>query len=139
MWMTAPLESVSKPFVPDQVAVPLLFSSRKARATLAEDGKLMPPLALVVALAPAGHPFRLTVEHNVPPVQFNAVEKLRIPGAAPPRTPLVKFTVAVVMVCVPVPKSIVAPLKFTVPAPVIGPLCRNKPPAKLTVPPSPAV
>src|ERR1700756_4425839 len=117
--MIAPFTMSKEPTTPDQVAVALLFKVRKERTTFELAGKLIPALALVVALVPATHNVLARDEHIVPPVQFSGVEKFRIPGAAPPRVPPVKFTVAVEMVCVPVPKFIVAPLKFKVPAPLI--------------------
>jgi hypothetical protein len=121
------------------VAVPLLFNVRKESATLEPLGKLIPAFAFVVASVPETQDTPVRDEHIVPAVQFSGVAKFRIPGAAPPTVPAVKFTVAVEMVSVPVPKSIVAPPKFTVPAPLIGPLCANTPLTKLIVPPLPAV
>src|ERR1700741_4813286 len=137
--MTAPLAMSSEPTVPDQVAVPLLFNVRKKSATFEDAGKLIPAFALVVALVPATHADPLSEEHIVPPVQFNSVEKFRTPGAAPARVPALKFTVVVEIVSVPVPKFMVAPLKFTVPAPLIGPLCPNTLAPKLMAAPVPAV
>src|ERR1700756_3476245 len=137
--MTAPLAMSSEPTAPDQVAVPLLFNVRKKIATFADAGKLIPAFALVVALVPPMQLPPLSVEHIVPPDQFNTLEKFRIPGAAPAKIPPVKFILEVEMVSVPVPKSIVAPLKFTVPAPLIAPLCPNTLLAKLIAAPGPAV
>src|SRR5690242_1514211 len=127
------------PLAPDQVAVALLTKVRKDSATLEEPGKLIPAFAFVVALVPTAQDIPLRDEHIVPPDQFSGVAKFKIPGAAPPMVPPVKFTVAVEMVSVPVPKSMAAPLKFTVPKPLIGPLCAYTPLAKLIVPPLPAV
>src|SRR5246127_1109090 len=137
--MTAPLAMSSEPTAPDQVAVPLLFNVRKKIATFADAGKLIPAFALVVALVPPMQLPPLSVEHIVPPDQFNTLEKFRIPGAAPAKIPPVKFMVEVEMVSVPVPKSIVAPAKFTVPAPLIGPLCPNTLAPKLMAAPVPAL
>src|SRR5215471_15863248 len=126
-----------EPALPDQVAVPLLFIVRKASTTLA-DWKLIPAFALVVALAPDKQLDTFTIEHIAPPLQFKSVLKFTTPGDAPPMMPAVKFTVEVEIVSVPVPKSIVAPPKFTVPMPVIGPLCAKTFEVKPIVPPVPA-
>src|SRR4029077_11333001 len=71
-----------------------------------------------------------------PPVQVNCVVKLRIPVFV--IVPALKFVVAEEIVSVPEPKSIVAPLKFTVPVPLIGPLCTNVPLENAMIP-APAV
>src|SRR5215469_7092155 len=127
-----------EPAVPDQVAVPLLFSVRKAKRGLAELLKLIPAFALVVALAPDKQLDTFTIEHIAPPLQFKSVLKFTTPGDAPPMMPAVKFTVEVEIVSVPVPKSIVAPPKVTMPMPVIGPLCAKTFEVKPIVPPVPA-
>src|SRR5882724_1534607 len=124
----------SEPAVPDQVAVPLLFSVRKASAIFVPEGKLIPAFILVVALAPATQDVLVRDEHIVPPDQFSIVEKFRTPGAAPARVPALKFTLAVEIVVVPAPKFMVAPLKFRVPVPLRGPLCPNMPLPKLMIP-----
>src|SRR5262252_9410590 len=110
-----------EPGLPDQVAIPLLFNVRKVSTTLA-DWKLIPPFALVVALAPDKQLDTFTIEHIAPPLQFKSVLKFKTPGDAPPMMPAVKFTVEVEIVSVPVPKSMVPPPKATVPVPLIGPL-----------------
>src|SRR5713226_9494496 len=132
--MTAPLIMSTEPLAPDQVAVPLLFSVRSESTTFEDAGKLMPAFALVVPLFPTTQETPLMEEHIVPPVQFNGVEKFRIPGAAPPRMPAMKLTVVVVMGSVAVPKFTVPPLKFTVPEPLIAPLCPNTLAAELMIP-----
>src|SRR5215471_10411085 len=121
------------PLPPDQVVVCLAFSVRNASVTEAAL-KFSPASAFVVALLPARQLDAFTVEHIAPPFQFSSVVKLRTPGAEPPRIPAVKFTVLVEITVVPMPKSMVAPAKFTVPVPVIGPVCRNKPPLKESAP-----
>src|SRR5260221_11757831 len=131
--MTAPLIMSTEPLAPDQVAVPLLFSVREESTTFEDAGKLIPAFALVVPFVATMQDAPVREEHIAPPVQFNGVEKFRIPGAAPPRMPELKLTVAVVMVSVPVPKFTVPPLKFTVPEPLIGPLCPNTLAAKLMI------
>jgi|SRR6516164_7578002 len=126
-----------EPAFPDQVAVPLLFNVRKASTTLA-DWKLIPPFALVLALAPDKQLDTFTDAHIAPPLQFKSVLKFKTPGDAPPTMPAVKFTVEVEIVSVPVPKSIVAPAKSTAPVPVIGPLWAKTLEIKPIVPPVPA-
>src|SRR6202035_1483293 len=135
----APFSTNIFPAAPDQVVVPPAFKVRLERTTLAEAGKLKPAFALTVAFVPFMQDVPLSDEQMNPPDQFSGVEKFRIPGADPARVPFVKFTVVAEMVVVPVPKSIVAPMKFTVPVPLIGPPCANMFPAKLIVPPVLAV
>jgi hypothetical protein len=125
---TAPFSMVILPAVPDQTAVPLRFMMRFERTTLGEpvvEIKLIPALAFVVAFVPTTHDAPLRDEHMNPPVQFRTVEKFKTPGAAPPMAPFVRFTVLVETVVVAVPKFMVAPLKFTVPVPLMGPLCEK--------------
>src|SRR5215469_5356296 len=123
------------PELPDHVTVALLFNVRNARTTLAEV-KFMPASAFVVAFGPAKQPDWLTEEHMVPPAQLSGVVKSITPGAAPPTIPVVRLTVVAEITSVPIPKSMIAPLKFTMPGPVMAPLCWNNPPAKLRVPPA---
>src|SRR6266404_2094317 len=124
--ITAPFrrDRMLPPVALPNVVVPGAFSVRVSRITLAL-GRLIPPLALVTP-----------VPLIVPPVHANCVVKLMIPVFV--IVPALKFVVAEEIVSVPEPKSIVAPLKFTVPVPLIGPLCTNVPPENAIVP-APAV
>src|SRR5580693_8636155 len=99
----------------------------------------MPAFALMVAFVPFRQEIPLSDEQMNPPVQLNGVSKSITPGAEPAKVPVVIFIVVAEMVSTPVPKSIVAPAKFTVPVPLIGPLCMNKPLVKAIVAPVPAV
>ena len=120
----APFSMVMPPLVPDHVAVPGRFKVRLERVALGPPRgavKLMPAFALKVAFVPKVHDIPVMEEQMNPPVQVRGEEKFRTPGADPARVPLVRLTVAVDTVVVPVPKSIVAPLKLTVPRPLIAP------------------
>jgi hypothetical protein len=114
--------------------VPAVFSTRPISVNWLALEKVIPPLALVVAFVPVVQVPALNVEHIVPAVQISWLGMFRMPGEAPPMMPPEMVTVAGETLTVPVPKSIVAPLKITAPAPLIGPLCANRPPEKLIVP-----
>src|SRR5258706_6986525 len=108
--MTAPLIMSIEPAVPDQVAVPLLFSVRTESTTFKNPEKLIPAFALVVPLAPVTQVMPLRDEHIVPPVQFNGVEKFRTPGAGPARVPALKFTLVVEIVSALVTELVATPV-----------------------------
>src|SRR5258708_26988940 len=101
----------TEPLAPDQGAVALLFSVGLESTTLEDAGKLMPAFALVVPFVATTQDTPVMEEHIVPPVQFNGVEKFSIPGAAPPRMPAMKCTVAGVMDSVPGTKFTVPPFQ----------------------------
>ena len=135
---TAPFSIVKLPAEPDHMAVPVRLTVRLESTGLAEVGKLMPASRLSVAFVPKTQDVLLEAEQINPLDQFKGVEKFRTPGAAPVRAPAVRFTVFVEMVVFPEPKFIVAPLKLTIPRPLIGPLCANTLELKLIVPLVPA-
>src|SRR5260221_9856282 len=83
--MTAPLTMSIEPLVPDQVAVPLLFSVREESTTFEDAGKVMPRCALSVAFAPVTQLTPVIVEHMVPPDQVNA--PLASISPVPPKLP----------------------------------------------------
>src|SRR5580692_1900818 len=110
LFTTAPFSRyrVLPPVAFPNVVVPDAFSVRVSRNTV-PFGMLMPPCVLVVP-----------VPVHDPPVHVNGVVKLRIPVFV--IVPALKFVVADDIVSIPEPKFIVAPLKFTVPVPLIGPV-----------------
>jgi hypothetical protein len=115
LFTTAPLDRNRElpPVVFPNVVVPDAFSVRVSRVTDA-FGMLRPPCVLVTP-----------VPVHDPPVHVNGVVKLMTPVLV--IVPALKFVLADEIVSIPEPKFIVAPIKFTVPGPVIGPLWTNVP------------
>jgi hypothetical protein len=109
LFTTAPFcRNSSAPETLPNVVVPDAFNVRVSR-TREPLGMLMPPFVLV-----------MPVPVHDPPVQFSTVVKFTLPVLV--IVPALKFTLVVEIVSIPEPKFIVAPLKFTVPKPLIGPL-----------------
>jgi len=90
------------------VVVPDAFSVRVSRTTAAFG--MLRPVSVFVVPVPA----------HEPPVHVSSVVKLMLPVSV--IVPELNIVVTDEIVSIPEPKSIVAPLKFTVPGPLIGPL-----------------
>ena len=129
LWSTPPFEMVIKPFVPDQVAVPLLFRSRKASAIFVEAGKLMPPFAFVVAFVPATQDAPLSAEHMKPPVQVSkpVMAKSPVPASVPPLKVVVPLTELAPL------RARVPPVMFSALAKVAAPVMVSGPALKAMV------